>query len=172
MVHSSTGDTPGTQKVIVPNNLDGRIDMTQGGLEGHETGQIDNPSQPDESVLVVNLVRRLMARGFEFRVSNNRLRVSPWKSLTNEERDALRAHRELVKRLVRMGLTHAGPTADDTAAPPVVTDAAPAPQPQLKPKEIDPELVALFNKDTRAADEHATKVMMRMVGRGVPRYFR
>ena len=60
-------------------------------LEAPDTDQIDNPSQSPESVLAGSLVAELLALGFTFKLVSNRLRVSPWPALTDEQKATCRS---------------------------------------------------------------------------------
>jgi hypothetical protein len=93
--------------------------------QGSSTQSITNLTIDSENVRATNLVNELRARGVTFRLTGNRLQVSPWKRLTTEEQHAVRQEREAIKAIVR-----AQPEKPHHAIAVANQQPAPAPQPE------------------------------------------
>lgn len=134
-------------------------------LVAPDTDQIDNPSQSPESVLVGSLVAELLALGFQFKLVGNRLRVSPWPALTDEQKAACRMYRSEIKELVRAGLPEV-PLAPKSEA--TVTVSAPKtekPEPRAAlPEEIRRIVEWNDPAEVQRRDDDATREMFSTLG--------
>lgn len=112
-------------------------------------------------------LKGLAARGVSVTLRNNRLWIHPghaYKELADNELLFLRHNRKDIKTAVREGF------APDVASSPQPEVPTPAPLVTVATQTIDQDVLAVVNNDTTARDAEATKVMMKMVGRGVSSY--
>jgi len=82
-------------------------DTNQATLEEPNSNRMANPIGSVERPLQLTLVSwiaALRSRGVSFAVTNNRLRVSPWRKLSTGDQTMLRQHRDAIKKLIREGM--------------------------------------------------------------------
>jgi hypothetical protein len=111
---------------------------------------------------LIALLAELRGRGVTFVLDGNRLKIRPWRELTMAEADTVQVNRQALKELIRGEVNEV-----TTDAP---TTPEPTPTPAHTPKIVDPDIMRIITNDTTAADAEATRVMLRMVGRGCPCY--
>jgi len=81
--------------------------MNSATLKELDLDRITNPIGPVESPPELTLktwIAALRSRGISFAVTNNRLRVSPWRKLSTGDQTMLRQHRDAIKKLIREGM--------------------------------------------------------------------
>jgi hypothetical protein len=143
-------------KVINSNNFD---EQATGPIEASTGSQVVEPETRDAGDPAATLstwLADVRARDVTFTLSNNRLRVEPWRLLTTEDQATLREHRAAIKNLVAAGLPE-----------------LPAP-PSSKPesREIDPAILRIINwhtpEEQQRRSAEATALAIRMLWRTSP----